>query len=329
MEDKILLSHGEGGYLTNRLINDLILKYTGNEFTNNLNDSACFQVNEKKLCFTTDSFVVNPIFFPGGDIGSLAVYGTVNDLAVSGARPLYLSLSFIIEEGFEIKEFEKILRSIKKASEKAKIKIITGDTKVVPKGNCDKIFINTSGIGIYDYHCGISPAIIEEDDVIIINKSIGEHGLAVLLARENFQIDAEIFSDSRPLNIEIEKLKREISSIHCMRDVTRGGLATVLKELAESSKKNFEIFHENIPVKDEVKGVCEILGFDPLYIANEGVFVIFVKKDDAKNVLKILKDGKIIGRVLKEKEGRVFLKTSIGGVREIDMITNSLIPRIC
>ena len=329
MNEKILLSHGSGGLLTKKLIDDLIVKKLKNEILEELNDSAFIKLNKDKIYFTTDSYVVNPIFFPGGDIGSLAIHGTVNDLAVSGAKPLFLSLSFIIEEGLEIEIFERILNSISLACKNSNVKIVTGDTKVVPKGACDKIYINTSGIGIYNYHKKIAPEEIKEGDVIIVNKSIAEHGIAVLLAREEFDIETDIKSDSQPLNLEIEKLKENLKNIKCMRDATRGGIGTILLELATQSNKNFEIYETEIPVNDNVRGVCEILGFDPLYIANEGVFVLFVSEDEAEDALKILKNGKIIGRVIENVTGRVFLKTEAGGLRELDMPAGELIPRIC
>ncbi len=329
MSKKILLSHGSGGLLTNKLISETILKYIDNEDVKKLYDSALLNLPSSNICFTTDSYVVNPIYFPGGDIGSLSVCGTVNDLAVSGATPLYLTLSFIIEEGFEIENFEKILQSISNAAKTANVKIVSGDTKVVPKGACDKIFINTSGIGVYNYHRKISPEEIEVNDVIILNKSIAEHGITVLLEREEFDIETNIQSDSKPLNIEIEELKQNLNNIHCMRDATRGGIGTILLELAQQSCKNFVISEKKIPIKDNVKGVCEILGFEPLYIANEGVFLLFVPENESEKALSILKNGEVIGKVTENGNGRVFMETIVGGLRELDMPTGDLIPRIC
>ncbi len=327
--DKILLSHGSGGLLTKKLIDKIIVEKLKNNILEELNDSAIFDISNKKICFTTDSYVVNPIFFPGGDIGSLAINGTINDLAVSGAKPLYLSLSFILEEGFELKDFIKIVESISSACKKAKVKIVTGDTKVVPKGKGDKIYINTSGIGVYNYSTILSPKNIKTGDVIIINGSIAEHGLAVLLAREDFGIETDIQSDSKPLNIEIENILKNTKNIRCMRDATRGGIGTVLKELAIAGNINFEIYEDMIPIKSQIKGVCEILGLDPLYIANEGKFIIIADKNEEENILKFLRDGKVIGKVIEKGEGRVFFKTKIGGIRELDIPSGELIPRIC
>ncbi len=327
--DKILLSHGSGGLLTKKIIDEIIVEKLKNNILEELNDSAILDVSNKKICFTTDSYVVNPIFFPGGDIGSLAVYGTVNDLSVSGAKPLYLSLSFIIEEGFLMGDFIKIVESISDACKKANVKIVTGDTKVVPKGKGDKIYINTSGIGIYSYSKNLSPKEIAPGDIIILNGSIAEHGLAVLLSRENLDIEADIKSDSQPLNIEIEKILKNSENVRCMRDATRGGVGAILKELAIAGKIDFEIYEDKIPIKPQVKGICEILGLDPLYIANEGKFVIIAHKDEKDTILKHLKNGVAIGYVKSKGEGRVYLKTKIGGVRELDIPSGELIPRIC
>jgi len=333
--DKIRLAHGSGGLLTSELIDKSILKYLSNDILACLGDSAYLQLQGETICFTTDSHTVDPIFFPGGDIGSLSVYGTVNDLTVSGAKPLYLSLSFIIEEGLGMGEFTRILQSISFACRKAGVKVVTGDTKVVPKNKGDKIYINTSGIGIYDYPQKISPERISVGDVIILNGSIGEHGISVLLAREDFRIDAEITSDSQPLNLVVEKIKEAHKGIHCMRDATRGGVGTVLLELASQSGMDFEIFETEIPIKDSVKGVCEILGLDPLYIANEGKFLLFCHERDAHQILDLIKNSSedacpaIIGRVVARGTGRVYLRTHIGGTREMDMPVGELIPRIC
>ncbi len=333
--DRFLLAHGDGGLLTNKLIDATILKYLNNDILACLGDSANLPWPGEKICFTTDSYTVDPIFFPGGDIGSLSVYGTVNDLAVSGAKPLYLSLSFIIEEGFRMGEFTKILRSISTACRKAGVKVVTGDTKVVPKNKGDKIYINTSGIGIYDYPRAIGPGSISTGDVIILNGSIGAHGISVLLAREDFGIEANIVSDSQPLNLIIETLTAANKNIHCMRDATRGGVGTVLLELASQSGLDFEISETEIPIEDSVHGVCEILGLDPLYIANEGKFLLFCEEKDANQILDLIKNSSenarpaIIGRVTGKGTGRVRLRTSIGGTREIDMPVGGLLPRIC
>ncbi len=334
INDQILLAHGSGGVLTNKLVEETILKYLQNEILDNLGDSAVLNIFKEKICFTTDSYVINPIFFPGGDIGSLSVNGTINDLSVSGAKPIFLSLSFIIEEGFKINEFEKILKSISKSCKKAKVKIVTGDTKVVEKGHGDKIFINTAGIGTFNYHKNLSYNCIKEGDCIILNGSIAEHGVAILSKRENFNIETGILSDSKPLNNVISKLLKISENIHCMRDATRGGLAGILLELAKQSKYTFKVYEKNIPVKKEVASFCEILGLDPLYIANEGKFVIFSSKNDAEKILKTLhklgeKDAKIIGEVKEKSNGRVVLETLVGGKRELDHYPGDIVPRIC
>ncbi len=335
MEDKILLAHGSGGYMTNKLIEKVILKHLNNEILASLGDSARMELEGQRICFTTDSYTVDPIFFPGGDIGSLSVYGTVNDLAVSGAKPLFLSLSFILEEGLGIKTLKKILTSISTACREAGVKIVTGDTKVVPKNKGDRIYINTSGIGLYNYPEKIGPERISPGDVIILNDTMGEHGISVLLARENFGIQAEILSDSQPLNLLIEKIKESRGEIHCMRDATRGGVGTILLELASQSGMDFDIDETRLPIKPEVQGVCEILGLDPLYIACEGRFLLFCPEERADTILSLMKNHvkgarpEIIGRVAGQGTGRVLLRTSIGGMREIDLPDGELIPRIC
>jgi hydrogenase expression/formation protein HypE len=333
--ERILLSHGSGGLFTNELINNVILKYFHNKYVEELNDSALIKINSRKICFTTDSYVINPIFFPGGDIGSLSVHGTVNDLAVAGAKPLYISVSFIIEEGFLFSDFEKILFSIKEAAKEAEVKIVTGDTKVVHRGTCDKIFINTSGIGIYNYEKEISPKNITPGDVIILNGGIAEHGAAILCKREELNIDSDIVSDSAPLNNLIEKLKKISKNIHCMRDATRGGVGVILLELAKESKTDFIINEKFIPIKNNVKAVCDILGLEPLFIANEGKFLLFCKENDAEKILSEMrkdiygKNAAIIGYVKSFGKGRVFLKTKLETLREIDMPSGELVPRIC
>jgi hydrogenase expression/formation protein HypE len=316
--EKILLSHGSGGLLTGKLIEELILKYFDNPHLREMHDSALLKIDSKKICFTTDSYVINPIFFPGGDIGSLSVHGTVNDLAVSGALPLFISVSFIIEEGLLMSEFEKTCQSIASAAKEARVNVVTGDTKVVHKGKCDKIFINTSGVGIYNYKTLISPGSITPGDVIILNGNIAEHGAAILTKREELNVESDIKSDSAPLNNLIEKIKKVSSNIHCMRDCTRGGLGVVLLELAKQSRTNFFINETKIPIQENVKSICDILGLEPLYIANEGKFIVICNKNDANKILKEMKQDKygknasIIGEVKEEGSGRVFLKTTIG-----------------
>jgi len=333
--DKILLDHGGGGLLMNELISQKFLPKLKNAYLERLEDGAVFDIGNSKLCFSTDSYVVSPIFFPGGDIGSLSVHGTVNDLAVCGGIPLFLSAGFILEEGFSMKDLEKIIESMAQAAENAGVQIITGDTKVVAKGAADGIFINVSGIGIIKYKGVISPRSIMPGDKAIINGSIGDHGAAILSKRQDLGFKSEILSDSAPLNSLVEDILKVSGNIHCMRDATRGGLGAVLCEIAAQSKCQIIIEEKDIPVRKDVGGVCEILGLDPLFLANEGKMVVFCSPEDAGKVLETMKKheyGKgaaIIGEVEKKGRGRFLLNTLIGGAREVDLPTGELVPRIC
>lgn len=333
--DKILLDHGGGGLLMHELITHMFLPKLKNAYLERMEDGAVFNVGGIKLCFSTDSYVVSPIFFPGGDIGSLSVHGTVNDIAMCGGIPLFLSAGFILEEGFNMQDLEKIIESIAKAASKAGTQIVTGDTKVVAKGAADSIFINVSGIGIITYKGAISPRSVMPGDTVIINGSVGDHSAAILSKREDLGFKSEIVSDSAPLNSLVEKILNASPNIHCMRDVTRGGLGAVLCEIAHQSQCQIIIEERDIPVQEEVKGVCEILGLDPLFLANEGKMVVFCPKEDADIVLNTMKKheyGKhaaIIGEVAKKGRGRLVLHTSIGGAREVDLPTGELVPRIC
>lgn len=333
--DKITLAHGGGGKLTKKLIEEIFVSELGNEVLQKLDDSAIVEHKGGKLAFTTDSYVVNPIFFPGGDIGKLAIYGTVNDLAMSGAKPLYISLSLILEEGFSIDDLKKIVKSIKEASEKAKVKIVCGDTKVVEKGSADKIFINTTGIGKVISEGEISCSKARPGDKVILSGSIGDHGIAILQARKDIKFESKIESDCAPLNGLVEDMLSSKNSIHAMRDPTRGGLATVLNEVAKSSKVNIVIKEEKFLVKEEVKGACELLGFDPLYLANEGKLVAFVASKSAPEVLAKMRKNSlgahasIIGEVQAGNPGSVILKTRAGGERIVDTFSGEQLPRIC
>jgi hydrogenase expression/formation protein HypE len=336
MNDSILLSHGNGGKLAHELTEQLFVRYFNNDALNALTDSAILKLGANSISFTTDSYVVNPVFFPGGDIGKLAVCGTVNDLAVSGAEPLYLSCGFIIEEGFLLKDLERIVKSMKLQAEIAGVKIVTGDTKVVDKGKADKIFINTSGIGqLNKKYISISTGSeIKPGDKIIINGYIGDHGTSILCARNNLDYHPLIESDCAPLNHLIKKALK-IGKIKFMRDATRGGLATVLCELAEKSSFGVEIDEQNIPVRENVRGICEVFGFDPLYMANEGKVIMVVSPEDADNIIEIMKmneygkNTEVIGRITSANKGRVIMNTRIGGRRIIDMLTGEQLPRIC
>ena len=333
--DKILLEHGGGGLLSNELIAEKFLPHFNNAYLERLEDSAVLIIGSQKFCFTTDSYVVSPIFFPGGNIGSLAVHGTVNDLSVCGGKPLYLSAGFILEEGFPVDLLDKIIKAMAEAALDAGVKIVTGDTKVVSHGAVDGIFINTSGIGIVEYPGTLSIKSIQLGDAIILNGTIGDHGAAIMKARENLGLAADILSDSAPLNDLIATILKASPNIHCMRDATRGGLGAILAEIAKSAKVRIDITEHSIPVQENVRGICEILGLDPLFLANEGKMVLFCPESDAQIVLSAMKNHKyginatIIGSVTASDKGRVVLKTIIGGERIVDLPTGELVPRIC
>jgi len=334
-EDRILLSHGSGGKLSFNLIKKMFLSNFNNPYLQRLDDGAVLNIEGLKLAYTTDSYTVDPLFFKGGNIGELAVYGTVNDLAMCGATPLYLSCSFIIEEGFSLSLLEKIVLSMRAASVTAKVDIVTGDTKVVNKGAADKIFINTSGVGIVEEEVNISGSNAKVGDVVMINGPIGSHGIAVLSEREGLKFETEIKSDTAPLSSLVADMLEVSKDIHVLRDPTRGGLSTSLNEIALSSKVDIEISEGDIPIQEEVRAACEILGYDPLYLANEGKLVAFIPSEIAPDMLKKMKknkygkESKIIGRVVKKSEGRVYLNTTIGGKRIVDMLTGEQLPRIC
>jgi len=333
--DKILLDHGSGGKISHRLINEIMLPIFDNPILSPLHDGAIFDIKGNRLAFSTDTYVVDPIFFPGGCIGELAINGTVNDLAMCGATPLYLSLGLIIEEGFPMTDLEKILKKIGVTAEKAGVKIVTGDTKVVTKGAADKIFINTSGIGQIPEQVDISGHRARPGDKIILSGSIADHGVAVLTQREGMTFDSSVFSDTAPLNHLVNKMLSVCRDIHVLRDPTRGGVATALNEIAGKSDVGIRIYEEKIPLKDNVAGICELLGLDPIYIANEGKLLAFVGPDHAEAVLKAIieddfgKDASVIGEVVSDYPGKVVMQTSIGGTRIIDMLTGDQLPRIC
>lgn len=334
MENKILLAHGSGGKLAHELVEKSFVKALANPLLARLDDSAVFDLSGR-LAFTTDSYVVSPIFFPGGDIGRLAVCGTVNDLAMSGARPLYLSLSFIIEEGFLKSELDKVVNSVQKTAEEAGVEIVTGDTKVVPRGSADKLFINTAGVGIIAEGVNSSGSNARAGDRVILSGTIGDHGIAVISQREGLSFSTNLKSDCAPLGGLVAEMLKACPNIHCLRDPTRGGLATSLNELAKQSRVSIRIEEGKIPVREEVLAACEMLGFDPLYVANEGKLVAIVPAEDAGKVLKAMqknrygKNAAIIGEVGAEKPGRVVMKTILGTSRIVDMLVGDLLPRIC
>ena len=334
MDDRILLAHGSGGKLSHELVEKKFLPFLSNPALNTLDDSAIFEASGR-LAFTTDGYVVNPIFFPGGDIGKLAVCGTVNDLAMSGAKPLYLSLSAIIEEGLLLSELEQIVQSIKKSAEEAAVNIIAGDTKVVNRGQADKLFITTSGVGIIPPGVDISGANARVGDKVLLSGTIGDHGIAVMSQREGLRFSMTLESDCAPLNKLVSQMLEVSSRIDCLRDPTRGGLATTLNELARQSKVGIVVDEVKIPVKEEVRAACELLGLDHLYVANEGKLVAIIHPADADRVLTQMKennygrDAVIIGEVTTEHPGKVVMRTKLGPSRIVDMLSGELLPRIC
>jgi len=332
---KVTLAHGGGGTLSQKLIQKMFLPQFDNPLLNLQHDGAIFEAGKSKLAFSTDTYVVNPIFFPGGNIGELAVNGTVNDLAMCGATPKYLSAGFIIEEGFSMEELWQIILAMKKAAEFAKVQIVTGDTKVVDKGKGDKIFINTSGIGIINEERNISPLNCKPGDKIILNGKIAQHGMAIMSAREGLEFESTIRSDTAALNKLVDDIFEVSENIHVLRDPTRGGISSSLNEIAQSAKFGMQINETEIPIDEQVKAACEILGLDPLYIANEGKLIAIVDNSDAEKILEKMqqsdfgKDAVIIGEITEENPGKVIMKTSIGSNRVVDMLSGEQLPRIC
>jgi hydrogenase expression/formation protein HypE len=333
--DVITLGHGSGGLLTHKLLNSGVFDLLKNPILDTHHDGAIFELSGP-LAFSTDSYVISPVFFPGGNIGELAINGTVNDLAMCGAIPKYLSLSFIIEEGLSMTEFWEILVSIKVAAERAGVQVVTGDTKVVEKGKGDKIFINTSGIGQLHPNAAISAHTIKPGDKIIVSGHIATHGIAIMSVREGLEFETDIVSDTTNLNHAVASLLDHFgSAIHLLRDPTRGGLGTVLTEIAQEVRMGIDIWQRNIPVLDEVSGACELLGLDPLYVANEGVFIAVVESEVADQVVDKLRqfdyctNASIIGEVVTQHPKKVILTSRIGGKRVVNMLVGEQLPRIC
>jgi hydrogenase expression/formation protein HypE len=331
--DRILLGHGSGGTMMHQLIKE---HFAPRFEMTSLNDSAVVEgINHGKIALTTDSYVVSPIFFPGGNIGELSVYGTVNDLSMVGAMPLYITVGFILEEGFPIDDLKKILASMAAAAEKADVKIVAGDTKVVNKGKGDGIFINTAGIGVIKNETDISPSKIKPGDKVIVSGAIGNHGISIIGERNGLTFEPPILSDTAPLNTLVRDMLNATGKIHVMRDPTRGGLATTLKEFATDSGYCIVIEEDSIPVPPGVRGACQLLGLDPLYVANEGILVAISSPDVVDSLIKVMrknplgKETKLIGEVQEEPSGMVLLKTSIGGTRIIEMLSGDQLPRIC
>jgi hydrogenase expression/formation protein HypE len=331
----VLIAHGGGGKLTHQLIEQMFIPAFSNSMLGERHDGAILNFDAGKIAFTTDSYVIHPLFFPGGDIGCLSVYGTVNDLAMCGARPLYLSAGFILEEGLPMETLWRVIQSMKAAAERTGVRLVTGDTKVVNRGKGDGIFINTAGIGVIDSAYNISPANVKPGDAIILSGDIGRHGIAIMAVREGLEFESAILSDCAPLADMVLSMLATGAEVHCLRDLTRGGLASALIEIAEASQLHFEIREKEIPIQEDVQGACEILGFDPLYVANEGRFVAFAAAADAERALQQLKShplgkqARIIGSVKRDNPGLVTLQSRIGGSRVVDMLSGEQLPRIC
>jgi hydrogenase expression/formation protein HypE len=333
--DKILLDHGSGGRISHRLTTDMLLPVFDNPILAQLNDGAILDLEGMRLAFSTDSYTVDPIFFPGGNIGDLAINGTVNDVAMCGGDPVYLSVGLIIEEGFSITDLEKIVSEMGKAAKTAGVTVVTGDTKVVPKGAVDKIFINTSGIGLIPPNVNIASHHAKPGDQIILSGTIADHGITILTRREGLSFKTSLTSDTAPLNHMVKQMLTAGPGIRVLRDPTRGGVGTALNEIAEKSKIGIKIYEQNIPLKKEVAAACELLGFDPLYLANEGKLLAFVSAGDTTAVLAAMqanaygKDAAVIGEVVEDRIGKVILETRIGGMRIVDMLAGEQLPRIC
>ncbi|MDJ0819074.1 MAG: hydrogenase expression/formation protein HypE [Desulfobacterales bacterium] len=333
--DKILLDHGSGGKISHRLTTDLLLPVFDNPILAELNDGAIFELNGMRLAFSTDSYTVDPIFFPGGSIGDLAINGTVNDIAMCGAAPSFLSVGLIIEEGFDRADLETIIREMGAAAQKAGVTVVTGDTKVVPKGAVDRIFINTSGIGIIPTGVSVAGSNAKTGDRILLSGTIADHGITIMTRREGLAFESDLSSDTAPLNHMVSQMLAASANIHVLRDPTRGGVGTALNEIAEKSAVGIRIFEDRIPLKKEVVAACELLGFDPLYLANEGKLLAFVSREDTDAVLAAIKantlgsHAAVIGEVVAGYEGRVIMETRIGGERIVDMLAGEQLPRIC
>ncbi len=331
----VVMGHGAGGKMMNDLIRHLFAAEFHNDLLGQMADATVFQPGPGRLAFSTDSFVVSPLFFPGGDIGELAVNGTVNDLAMSGAVPRYLSAGFILEEGLPMEVLGRLCASMARACQAAGVQITTGDTKVVNKGHGDGVYINTSGIGLIPEGVRIGPAQARPGDVVLVSGTMGDHGIAIMSVREGLNFQTEIKSDTAPLHGLVAVMLEKTTDIHCLRDATRGGLAAVLNELAEASQVGVEFEEARVPVRPAVMAACEMLGLDPLFIANEGKLVAFVPEAHADGILDVMrahpygKDATIIGRIVREHPGMVLAKTSIGGTRVVDLPAGELLPRIC
>ena len=333
--DRVLLGHGSGGRLGAELVRDVFLPAFQNAALAKLDDQAIVNINGSRIAITTDSFVVNPLFFPGGDIGSLAVHGTINDLAMGGAQPLFLSAAFIIEEGFSMESLQRVVSSLQRAAEEAGVEVVTGDTKVVEKGKGDGLFINTTGIGVVPDGVELSADRARPGDKVLLSGSIGDHGIAILAQREGLEFESTIESDSTALHKLVAEMLRATTAIRCMRDPTRGGLSSTLNEIAERSRVSIELREQSVPIREDVKGACEMLGLDPLYVANEGKLVAIVAPEAADELLVAIrqhalgKQAQIIGTVNEDNPGLVTMRTILGTTRIVDMLSGDQLPRIC
>jgi len=331
----VLMAHGGGGTLMHRLLEDVFGKAFSNPILDTRHDSAQFTVPPGRLAMTTDSYVVRPIFFPGGDIGSMAIHGTVNDLAMSGARPLYLSCGFIIEEGLPMETLWRVVCSMRDTAKKCGVQIVTGDTKVVDKGKGDGLFINTTGLGVIEHAQTISPQSVQPGDAILVSGDLGRHGMAIMAVREGLEFESTIESDSAPVHEAVLKLLEADVEIHCLRDLTRGGLASALNEIAEAAGMKIAVEQKLIPVQEQVHAACEMLGLDPLHVANEGRFVAFIPAKDEARALQILRGvgvsahAALIGKVVEKAAPLVTLKSELGVSRILDMPSGEQLPRIC
>ena len=332
---EVVLAHGSGGKLSQRLLQSVVLPRFQNELLAPLHDGAIFDLDGSRIAFSTDSYVVSPIFFPGGDIGKLAVHGTVNDLAMCGARPQYLSVAFIVEEGLPMADFHRIIQSMQAAATEAGVLLVTGDTKVVDRGKADKLFINTAGVGLVRAGVNIQPSRAQPGDKIIINGPIAVHGIAIMSVREGLEFETKIESDTAPLNGLVESILDAYEDIHVLRDPTRGGITSALSEIAQAARVGMLLDEARIPISEEVKGACEILGLDPLYVANEGKLLTILPAAKADRVLAAMRAhplgqaAAIIGEVTANHAGYVLMKTRVGGTRVVDMLSGEQLPRIC
>ena len=333
--NEIVLAHGSGGKLSHQLMEKMVLPQFRNELLEPLHDGAVFSIGGQRVAFSTDSYVVSPIFFPGGDIGKLAVHGTVNDLAMCGARPLYLSVGFILEEGTPMEDFWRVVQSMREAAATAGVMLVTGDTKVVDRGKADKIFINTSGIGAIPEGINIAPSRAQPNDKIILSGAMAVHGIAIMSTREGLEFESEIASDTAPLNGLVETILAANKDVHVLRDPTRGGITSALTEIAQAAKVGMLLNEDAIPISEDVKGACEILGLDPLYVANEGKLLAITAASEVDRVLAAMqshplgREAAIIGEVTDDHPGFVLMKTRVGGKRVVDMLSGEQLPRIC